>query len=115
MAKKKKRTAKKPPKRRTAKRKAAPRAKHPRPRTSIKAEPKAETSHLAKLDPMLRLGARRARQETRATDTGGRPASIRDVAIGVHSLASRMSKTGAERLEKEDLVSVVIDSGAARR
>jgi subtilisin family serine protease len=112
MAKKKKRTAKKPPKRRAAKRKAAPRAKHRRPRPPIQAEPKADTSHLAKLDPMLRLGARRARQETRAMEAGGRPASIRDVAIGVHSLASRMSKTGAERLEKEDLVSVVIDCRA---
>ena len=46
---------------------------------------------------------------TESLAPGGRPASIREISIGVHSLASRMSKAGAERLQKEDLVSVVID------
>ncbi len=120
---KKKRIAKKrakPKKKAAAKRKAGPRAKgakHPRARRE---EPRLEPSQLSKLDPMLRLGARRARLEGRSGETraiGPRPTSIRDLSIGVQSLASRMSKVGAERLEKEDLVSVVIDctSGAPVR
>ncbi len=109
MAKKKKRVARKPAK---SKKKAAPRkkgARHPRTRREA---PQLEAAPLSKLDPMLRLGARRAKKEARGTESiapGGCPSSIRDLSIGVHSLASRMSKAGVERLQKEDLVSVVID------
>ncbi len=109
MAKKKKRVARKTAK---SKKKVAPRkkaARHPRTRREA---PQLEASPLSKLDPMLRLGARRAKKEARGTESiapGGCPSSIRDLSIGIHSLASRMSKAGAERLQKEDLVSVVID------
>jgi subtilisin family serine protease len=106
---KKKKAAKKPAKRRAAKRKPAPRARHSKP---LPKAPPMEKAHLAKLDPMLRLAARRARQETGAVEAAGRPTSVRDVAIGVRSLASRMSRVGAERLQMEDLVSVVIDCAA---
>ncbi len=119
MGKKKKPIAKKlakPKKKATSKKKTAARARHARPRRE---EPRIEPSPLSKLDPMLRLGARRARLESRSAEQaiGPRPASIRDLSIGVHTLASRMSKVGAERLQKEDLVSVVIDctSGAPVR
>lgn len=118
MAKKKKRVAKKPAKRRPAKKKAP--AKHRRVRRAMPAiEALPEPSHLAKLDPMLRLGARRAkveaRFEARAPEVPGaafRPAAVRDVSIGIQSLASGMSREGAERLRKEDLVSVVVDCSA---
>jgi hypothetical protein len=109
MAKKKKRVARKPAK---SKKKAAPlkkSARHPRTRREA---PQLEAAPLSKLDPMLRLGARRAKKEARGTESiapGGCPSSIRDLSIGIHSLASRMSQAGAERLQKEDLVSVVID------
>ena len=107
---KKKRVAKKPAKPRATKKKAP--ARHPRPRKTV-----SETSPLAKLDPMLRLGASRAKVEARfqprALEVPAvRPQAVSGLPLGIHSLASRLSRVGAERLQKEDLVSVVIDCGA---
>jgi hypothetical protein len=117
---KKKRIAKKPAKRRTTKKKAPAKARHPRSRRERpEIETVPERSHLGKLDPMLRLGATRARVEARfemptleVPAVVARPESVRDISVGIHSLASRMSRVGAERLRKEDLVSVVVDCSA---
>ncbi|HLE70188.1 MAG TPA: S8 family serine peptidase, partial [Vicinamibacteria bacterium] len=111
---KRKRVAKKAAKRRTTK-KASAKTKHPRAR-----KPVAERSPLSKLDPMLRLGASRAKIEarfqTRALEVSAvRPQAVSGLSLGIHSLASRMSPVGAERLHKEDLVSVVIDCSAGER
>src|SRR3972149_10586125 len=111
---KRKRVAKKAAKRRTSK-KASAKTKHPRAR-----KPVAERSPLSKLDPMLRRGASRAKIEarfqTRALEVSAvRPQAVSGLSLGIHSLASRMSPVGAERLHKEDLVSVVIDCSAGER
>lgn len=107
----KKKAAKKKESRRRPAKKRASKARHPRP-----TKPAAsDTAHLAKLDPLLRLGVSRARIEARFEERPKealKPAAVRDLAIGIQSLASRMSRVGAERLRKEDLVSVVIDSSA---
>jgi subtilisin family serine protease len=106
---KKKRAAKKLTKKRPTRKKAP--ARHSRPR-----KPKVEASHLSKLDPRLRLGASRANVEPRFEErpaTAEKPAAVRNLPFGIHSLASRMSKRGAERLRTEDLVSVVIDCSAS--
>src|SRR3990172_5445771 len=109
---KKKRAAKKTAKRLAAKKKNP--ARHPRRRKRV-----SEVSPLAKLDPMLRLGASRAKIEagfqTRAPELPAevvRAQTVSDGSFGIQSLASRLSKVGAERLRKEDLVSVVVDCRA---
>ncbi len=101
---KKKRVAKKSPKRTTKKKRSA-KARHPRVRKP--AEPPSPPSTLSKLDPMLRLGA--SRRKVGARTEAFRPQRVTDVSFGIHSLASRMSRVGAERLRDEDLVSVIID------
>ncbi len=104
MAKKKRvaKPVKKAPKR-TTKKKPAAKTRHPRVRKAAEPPPPAP---LSKLDPMLRLGASRERVGARAAF---RPQRVTDVSLGIHALASRMSRAGAERLRDEDLVSVIID------
>jgi subtilisin family serine protease len=103
-------------KKKAVKKKSAAKARHPRGRSPRKPAA-SKTSHLEKLDPMLRLGAARAKIEARfeaRPPVAARPAAVGDVSIGIQSLASRMSRVGAERLRKEDLVSVVIDCSASQ-
>ena len=112
---KKKRVAK--PEKKAAKRgatkKAPAKIRHGRGRRRAP-EPEAvpEKSHVTKLDPMLQLGASRAKAEarfqTRASSAGEvlgmaeKPETVSGLSLGIQSLASRMSKVGAERLRKED-------------
>ena len=116
---KKKRVAKKTAKRGAKKKKARAKPRHVRTRKrSPEPEVVPEKPPLGKLDPMLQLGASRAQVEERfqTRALGGevpsvprKPDTLSDLPLGIQSLASRMSKVGAERLRKEDLVSVVVD------
>jgi subtilisin family serine protease len=115
VATKKKRVAKKKAKR-------APKPRHKksvkatqRPAAAAAAAPASPTSYLQKLDPLLRLGAARARLETReplAAAPGAvraRPSSLSELSVGMRSLGSRMSAKGVARLAQSDLVAVLID------
>ena len=114
---KKKHVAKKPAKKsakRAAKKRVSAKTKHPRAGKSV-----LEKSPLSKLDPMLRLGASRANVEARFHPRSlevpaavERPEAVSSLPLGIQSLASHMSKAGAERLRTEDLVSVVVDCRA---
>jgi subtilisin family serine protease len=110
MATKKKRVAKKKAKR-------APKPRHERTKKAPKrSAPASSTSYLQKLDPLLRLGASRAKLEepfgvgpAPAATLPTRPSSLRELSVGIHSLGSRLSARGKARLAEEDLVGVLID------
>jgi subtilisin family serine protease len=97
---------KRAPRKKTKAKAPSKRKKHPPARRKKKAAAPRPPSHLGKLDPLLVLGASRARVESLGA---ARPRSIRELPVGIHSLASGLSETGTKRLLETDLVPVLID------
>ena len=83
--------------------------------------------YLPKLDPLLLLAAARAPQEkkkdlskllTRLGTTPGAittPSSVRDLPVGIHTLAAQMSATAVQQFVHDDLVPVLVDSEKAQQ
>ena len=78
-------------------------------------EAESDSTHNAtnKLDPLLMLGAFRAKLEKGADFTAATTETVvkvSDLPIGLYSLAGAMSSFGAERFVREDLVPVLVET-----
>ena len=82
-------------------------------KTKTKKRATKQTDVAGKLDPLLLLGASRARSEAEETigeDLAPMAEQVTDRPIGLQSLAGIMSRPGVEKMIRENLVSVLVES-----